>query len=114
MSRRRSMGSIDGTEHDWQQRIIGLAEAYKWGVTHTPDPRRINRSMVGYPDLTLYRPAPHEKLPNVYYRELKMAGGRLTKAQHDWGQHLLMLGFDWDVLWLPNDWHIVEALIIPK
>ena len=115
MTRRRSRRSAtEGTESDWQSRVIGLAEAYRWAVVHIPDSRRVNPSMVGFPDLTLYRPVSHGTEPDTYYRELKMPGGRLTKAQHDWGERLTELGEDWAVWWLPDDWSLVEQLIMPE
>lgn len=68
-------------------RLLGIA----W--YHTHDSRR---SPTGWPDLALAGSR------GLLYRELKTATGRVTPAQHAWGQRLKAVGCDWDV-WRPAD-----------
>ena len=76
-------------EEEFQQQIIDLAHLYGWLVYHTRDSRR---STPGFPDLVLVR-------DRVLFREVKMAGGRLSDAQLDWKRRLESAGADFGVWW---------------
>ena len=84
------------TESSFQRWVGELAELYGWRVNHTPDSRLIPKSMVGFPDLTLFSP----NGCRVLYRELKSRSGTLTTQQEAWGAFLRAGGHDWTV-WRP-------------
>ena len=116
MSRRyRTLeAAVHGIEADWQAKVVKYAQDHKWRCIHIPRPELAPTSAKGYVDLTLFPPSPYRIAPNIVFRELKMQGGRLTKEQLEWGQHLSALGFDWGVWYFPGDWELVERLIKPE
>ena len=99
----KSIHSIKGgTEAQFQSAVIKLAHDYRWRVMHCHDCKRVPKSAIGYPDLTLHPPA-RLRHKGVLYRELKTVIGRATIEQAQWGEYLLSMGHDWTI-WTPDDW----------
>jgi hypothetical protein len=86
-------------EKSFQASIIQLAGLLGWRVYFTYDSRR---SPSGFPDLVLL------KADQALFRELKVAGGRLSVEQREWGEALTAAGLDWQ-LWTPADWDAIGA-----
>lgn len=89
------------TEKAFQQQIIDLARLCGWHhIYHTWDSRH---SAAGFFDLILVR----ERIVAI---EIKREGGRLSKAQEDWGRAWINAGGEW--YWFkPSEWErIVEIL----
>ena len=100
--------AIDGTEAQFQDAVVELAERLGWTIAHTHDQRRSPASMTGYPDLVLYPPEGMNS--PILFRELKSADGRLSEAQERWGQRLKNLGEDWGV-WRPAHWPQIRRIL---
>lgn len=84
------------SEAFFQSEVIRLAKALGWVYYHTHDSRR---SPAGFPDLVLM----HRGQGRVIYRELKTERGRVTAAQRDWQDGLVLCGVD-AAVWRPSDW----------
>jgi hypothetical protein len=90
---------IPQTEKRFQASILHLAGLLGWRVYFTHDSRR---SPAGFPDLVLL------KSDQALFRELKVAGGRLSAEQREWGDALTAAGLDYAV-WRPSDWESISA-----
>lgn len=93
------------SEADLQSAVLALCRWMKLRAYHTHDSRR---SEPGFPDLVIAGPKGH------LFRELKTAGGKVSKPQHEWAQALQASA---DVaVWRPADWlsgriqHELEAI----
>jgi hypothetical protein len=63
------------SEKAFQAQVVRLAQLYRWAYYHTYNSQR---SVPGYPDLTLVRP------PRLIFAELKTESGKVTPAQQTW------------------------------
>jgi VRR-NUC domain len=99
------------SERQLQEYVLELARLQGWLAYHTFDSRR---SQAGFPDLVLVRP------PRLLFVELKGETskgtlGKLSKAQREWLDALIMVSLDIQrklperplraVVWTPEDWH---------
>jgi hypothetical protein len=86
------------SEATLQNNILGLAvDNLGWLAYHTHDSRR---SQPGFPDLVLV----HDKQRRLIFAELKAELGSLSRAQRQWGRHLLDAGHGEYHVWRPSDW----------
>ena len=86
-------------EHEWRERVVGLAQAAGWRVAQAGDARG------GFPCLVLVR-------ERVVLAEVKSAHGRLTGTQAGWRDALRAAGAEWH-LWRPADIEVVLAVLAP-
>lgn len=89
------------TEKQWQQRVLDYAALRGWMSYHTFDSRR---STPGFPDLVLLRDR------RLVFAELKTDTGRLSVAQAEWLDALLLATRE-VYTWRPADWpEVMETL----
>jgi hypothetical protein len=88
------------SEKQLQAAVVALARRLGWLCFHAHDSRH---SAAGYPDLTLCR-------DRVVFAELKREGGKLTTAQEEWRDWLLLAGQEWH-LWTPSCWPDIEQAL---
>lgn len=96
------------TERQLQDNVVDVAHRFGWlAVHHGGDQhRRAWYDTTGFPDLTLI----HAERPQVWFREMKSATGKLTADQQRWIDRLTAAGHNVAV-WRPADWpDIVAAL----
>lgn len=101
------------SETQFSDKVAALAQTCGWIVAHfrpaatkdgfvTP----VAYDGAGFPDLVLVHP--QRKL--VLFREIKMPGNKLSKAQKRWGEGLARAEANWQTWW-PIDWpEIVKVL----
>ena len=90
-------------EKAFQQSVVSAAEKLGWMHYHTHDSRR---SVAGFPDLVLI----HPKRGSVWFVELKMPKGRLSKHQIHWLNNLKACKQGvW--LWRPEHWDDILGLL---
>jgi hypothetical protein len=87
------------SEKSFQASVVHLAGLLGWRHFAVRDSRG---SVPGWPDLVLV------KADRILFRELKVAGGRLSGEQREWGSALTRAGCDWQV-WTPSDWDAIGA-----
>lgn len=121
-------------ERDWLNRVIAMAEAYKWSVWHVAAPMRSDGKggfvgdarAAGLPDLILISDDP----PRLIFAELKGTGGKLSDKQQEFLQAALQVadaaaafvedGWDESVAaigvytWFPDDEEMVEQVLRSK
>jgi hypothetical protein len=88
------------TERQWQDQVTGYARARGWLTFHARTP-----AAQGWPDLCLVRDG------RLYFAELKIGPGRVTRGQSVW---LAALGDCPGVsafVWRPIDWPEVQEVL---
>lgn len=105
----------EGSEADWQQRVIDYAMLNGWALSHHPDSRRVVGQR-GLPDLLLCRRG------RLIFAELKTEHGRLSVDQTFWKAELeAVAGYarrqheNWPAVavyvWRPGDWEEVQHIL---
>jgi hypothetical protein len=99
--------SLHISEKEFQQMIIEVATYLGYLHYHTHDSRR---SVSGFPDLVLIRPARENLSARLLVVELKVGKNTPTTAQRLWLGAFAACGIETHV-WYPRDWdEIVEVL----
>ena len=87
------------SEAEFTRSVVERVNLYGGLAMHHPDSRRLVGD-AGAPDLIIVIEIDGRE--TVLYRELKLADGRTSKAQKEWGRRLTAAGQDWAV-WRPED-----------
>lgn len=93
MSPRVAAARLVMSEADLQKAVLDLCGYRRIWHYHAYQPQRDNP---GFPDLVLLGPG------GALFRELKKSTGRVSKAQAEVGDRMLLAGLNWAV-WRPED-----------
>jgi len=95
------------SEKAFQQQVIDLAAYLSYMHYHTHDS---SRSVSGFPDLVLIRPAREDRSARMLVAELKVGKNTTTPAQRLWLTAFAACRIE-TYVWYPRDWdEIVETL----
>ena len=97
------------TERDFQRAVIEMARLFGWRTAHFRPARRrdgtwrtpVEGDGAGFPDVVLVRP------DQILVRELKVAGGKLSREQVAWLDAFRAAGVD-ACVWRPEEWAGIE------